>query len=1304
MPPSYAYGAAARPSRGRRATTLPARARGIGRVTLTLLTLILSQAPHAHPHDAPVSAPVQADIDRMATLRPGESIAGFRVAARFDGVDGRPAGMRFLHEPTGMPVDLLRFDSIPQAMIWVETPPNSDRGEPHTGEHLVLGKGRKARYAALLLDMSMGSSSASTHRDKTVYHFHTAGGRQSFLELTYRFLDALVHTDVTDEEIRREVAHLGVVADPETGQLELEEKGTVYLEMVSSFEKPGTIVWSEVRRRLYGPGHPLGLESGGRPEAIRTMRPEQMRAFFDHRYRPGETMGLILGLPPHFELDLFLSDLNGILRKVANGWGRPAGAAPDSAAPDSAALLSAATDSAALDSAATAAAPGTAGDPDWPSLADLPAPRPPAKPQIVRLPFPSANSTEPGPVVIGWAPFDRLSPQERFRLEVLWHIYSGDEASYVYQDLIDGTLRKVSAGIGDASGWINSMPGHCPMLWLSGVSPQAMTPEALAEVRRVLTERLAWIAGLAPGSAALATLHEKARTHLLAGRRFLIEQTEAPPRFGYRGTGDFWYRHLREIMRQPGFAKDLLQEEQRAALLRDLEQGNPWGPLIERLGLDSPPAVIVAAYPDLELPGRQAAEKQARLQARLADLLPQYETGEAQEALRRYQAEFDAQTQLLRRIEEGIGRPGFLNDPPLTLDDTIDSRIEPLTLTLADGRVHSVPICLNRFGRTTLIDAGLYFDAGRVTRDQWIYLAILPQIISDLGCWSPDTPEGAAREWISYADLRERLRRDVSQLNAAFSTAPRETGSRIELAVYGTGLGIEEGRAALAWMRRLLASAAELDSSALPRLRDLVTREIAMLKQLPLRSEEDWVDNPARAYREQSDPILLSATAQFTRLHHLQRLHWRLQPVPADDQLGPVAVWVNDTLAGWDRTRAGLYAALDSLAAGVARRAPPAARLAAMVSDHLRGELEDCPDETLETDFMRLAGEALGDLLVPPEQVLAGMRQTIQHLSSAGPTRAHLTAGTENMARLKAHLDVTVAGLMGSAATAAPAPEPAMGPATGSTAWNGPGPGLISANLRDRYPWIRSDAAPPPYAALVMESSRSAVFVNSARAVSYDRPYLARLVDVLAARVFGGAGAHGLFMQTWGAGLAYSNGVGANPRRGLVSYYAERCGNGVETLRFVGGLLDRAEETLSDDFYLDYALAGCFGDYRGGQTYLQRGRAMANDWADDLTPEKIRTFKEALLQLRRRWQEPNGDRGEDRLFSAGGLLPQVAGRLPHVIGPVVPGYGLPADAADGVVNFMIGPASQIDAFEDHLAAHEPEARIVRLYPRDFWLD
>lgn len=880
-----------------------------------------------------------------------------------------------------------------------------------------------------------------------------------------------------------------------------------------------------------------------------------------------------------------------------------------------------------------------------------------------------------------------------------------------------------------------SMPGNCPMLWLDGVSSEAATEDALARTRQVLTERLRWIASLAPGSPELEEFNDKIRTYLTSERRHLLEQIDAPPRFGYRGTGDFWYRHVVEIMREPGFAKDLLRNQRNEDLLRDMESGNLWADLIERLALDAPPVVMVAAYPDTSLPAALAAAKEERLTEDLAAVMRQYETADPQEALQIYQMEFDARTKELDLIEKEIGRPGFLNDPPLTLDETIESQVEPLILTSSTGAEHRVPVCLNRFARTSLVDLGLYFDMTGTDREHWIYLPILPEIVAELGCWASEV-DPASSEWISYVDLRERLQREVSGLEASFSTFPGEEGGRVELAIYGTGLGLEEGRAALSWAHTLLRSAARLDTIALPRLRDLVNRETANLKQLPLGSEEDWVDNPAHAYRYQRDPIYLSTTSMFTRLHHLQRLRWRLHEVPTDDVIGPLAVRINEILERWDGSRAGLIAELDVMDAelgGVGSH--PLSGTAAELVAYLRSELEIAPDDVLKEDFTRLAGQSLDDLLRPPEDVLADIRAIIGGLMRQGPSRAHLTGSSDSVDRLWPDLDITIARLtdieaigaqaasanetpalanesQGASAQTSPLENGNPGAAqntsargTGPSSLPASGPSLITRNLRDRYPDLQPDEdARPPHVALVFESSRSAVFLNTVQLMTYDQPHYSRLIDLMTARSFGGAGAHGLFMKTWGAGLAYSNGVGTSLRRGLVSYYAERCNDGVETLRFVGDVLAGADRTLDDDFFLDYALAGCFGDFRGGDTYLSRGRAMASDWADGITPDRIRTFKEALLDLRRRWQDPSEDRATGMIMREGGLLDQVADRLPEVVGPVVPGYGSPADERRGSVNMLIGPTTQIEDYEAHLSAHEPGARLLRIYPRDFWID
>jgi Zn-dependent M16 (insulinase) family peptidase len=107
--------------------------------------------------------------------------------------------------------------------------PVSDQGEPHTQEHLLVGKGTTGRAFAGLDTMWLSQSSAFTGQWRTNYVFNTPAGPAVFYRLLDAQLNALLNPDYTDEEIRREVRNFGVTENPDH-TLRLEEKGSVYNE------------------------------------------------------------------------------------------------------------------------------------------------------------------------------------------------------------------------------------------------------------------------------------------------------------------------------------------------------------------------------------------------------------------------------------------------------------------------------------------------------------------------------------------------------------------------------------------------------------------------------------------------------------------------------------------------------------------------------------------------------------------------------------------------------------------------------------------------------------------------------------------------------------------------------------------------------------------------------------------------------------------------------------------------------------------------------------------------------------------
>src|SRR5262249_33044432 len=250
----------------------------------------------------------------FATLAEGQTLEGFRTAAVYLNDADLPMGARFVHLKSGFTLDLLEIQSVPQAFMWTTTFPTSNMGEPHTQEHLLLGKGNKGRALASQEPMSLVNSSAFTMQWMTCFHFYTSAGPTVFYEHFERVLDALIHPDYTDEEIRREVRNLGVSTAPE-GSLLLEEKGTVYNEMTTSMDQPAYRLFRAAAVAAYGPKHSLAFSAGGLPEALRIIQPSDIRRFHAEHYFGGN-MGVIPALPKDIRPETALARIDAALDRV----------------------------------------------------------------------------------------------------------------------------------------------------------------------------------------------------------------------------------------------------------------------------------------------------------------------------------------------------------------------------------------------------------------------------------------------------------------------------------------------------------------------------------------------------------------------------------------------------------------------------------------------------------------------------------------------------------------------------------------------------------------------------------------------------------------------------------------------------------------------------------------------------------------------------------------------------------------------------------------------------------------------------
>ncbi|HZI18966.1 MAG TPA: hypothetical protein VEY09_10265 [Pyrinomonadaceae bacterium] len=1181
---------------------------------------------------APLKTMAQTDgPPTLDTLTEGRTIHGFRAEALYLNDADRPFGARLRHARTGFTLDYLGIQSVPQIFLWVNSFPTSDRGEPHTQEHLLLGKGNVGRAVSGLEDMSLVGSSAFTMQWRTAYHAHTAAGPEVFYNVFERQVESLLYPDYTDEEIRREVSHWGVKESPADKTLSLEEKGTVYQEMVSSYERPVSLLFRSINRLLYGPEHPLAYSAGGWPAAIREMRPEDIRKFHRDNYRLGN-MGMVASFPSEMPLADVARRLDQILTRLAAKAGEE--------------------------------------KTDFKTEADLPRPAPAPAGRIELVEYPHQNAQQPGWVLFAYPAARDLDAEGKTLLTLFLSNVAGDATTNLYKLFVDTKTRVTETGAKGVFAFLDDemVVGNPVYVGLTDVTPDQMTPDRIADIRRRIADEIRRIAALPGGSPELSEFNERLRNRVIQQRRALSKFVNSPPGFGFRQTDSGWMTHLQALNRARGFRKSvtLKAELQNVERLLDAKE-NVWRGLVARWGLADSVPYAVAAVPSSRLIAEGQREARERAAAELERVKERYKTADAQEAMRRFKADYEATTAELEKLEQQSGSMRFLERPPLTLDDQLDFRVE--------RAARNVPSVVSTFENMTSATAGLALRLDGVPDAQLVYLSALPALLTQTGVIKDGRP-------VSFEQMSEALRKEILSLNAYYSTNFR-TG-RAELVVRGAGNDTAEARRALEWMRLVLASPNWAPEN-LPRIRDLVDQSLGELRSRTQGPEETWVDDPANAYWRQDDSLLLATSSFLTRAHNVHRLRWLLKDAGEGTGRDAIAAFLL-RLADAPRAHQGLKREnfrnlvshmqggelkdryFNDLKGEFAGLPAGAKALAVEAAKDLEQILADIPDETLASDWSYLAGQMRADLLVPPARALADLDATRRSLLKAGGARLFLVASTDTQKALAPGLGE----LLGTLAEGAPA-KVARG-----------GGRMIEERVRERAGAGASER--PVFVGLVNPNTQGGVFLNSAPAAAYtDAGDREQILDYLASRLYAGGGAHGVFIRTWGAGLAYSNGFRGSPAMGRLSYYAERTPELPQTLRFV---IEELKKARPDPGLVEYAVAGAFSQFRSASPYEVRGEAMAADIADGLTPDVIRRFRQAVLDLR----------------NSPGLADELFRRMPSVYARVLPGFGTRArDVSEGVF-YVIGPEKQLEAYEAYLKTAEGrDARLFRVYPRDYWL-
>ena len=1143
-----------------------------------------------------------ADDVQLASLKKDDAVNGFRVAAVYLSDADQPMGARFVHRKSGFTFDLLQIESVPQGYTWVNSLPVSDQGEPHTQEHLLLGKGTKGRAFASLDTMWLSASTAFTQQWRTNYPFNTAGGPDVFFNLFGRQLEALLHPNYTDEEIRREVRNFGVTENPDH-TLRLEEKGSVYNEMTSSSGNPYRVLFRAADHLVYGKDHALAYNSGGEPSGIRTMKPEDIRTFHKNNYYLGN-MGTIAAFPKSVPVSQILTRVDQILDKVdPNGKAKQAM-----------------------------------------SLDDLPKPKASPAGAITYAEYPHRNDQQPSPMGVWWGADRKLDANEQVLAALFLDNIAGDPTTNLYKLFIDSKTRKMDIGAKQVFNSIDDIGGNPIYIVFTDVAPSNFTDERLAQIRTVVTDEIKRIAEMPANSPELKEFNDRIASRVTELRRDLTKFVNTPPGFGFRSGGSAWVDHLIELDKSGSFKRSVTLKPQIAFVQKLLaSKNNFWNDYLTKWHITDKTPYASAARSSPALLQREESERIARANAEAARLATQYGITDQQEAIKRYRAEYDSATNLIEEAAKKIAPPEFVKSPPMTLDDQLQYAAWPL-----EGNVQFVA---SKFDNMTSGMLGIALRLDSVPRQQLRYVSLLPALLTRVGVIENGKP-------VPYEEMSERLRKEILSLDSVFSTNPRT--ERVELVVRGQGIGESEVKRAIDWMDLVLYHP-DWRPENLSRIRDVVDQSLSTLRNTMQQSEESWVQNPANAYRMQRHPTFLAADSFLTRAHNALRLRWLLKdPAPGDaDALSAFFTQLADS--GKTLNRAGLKALLAKT---------PENSIAQEAVKDLDLALINIPDSSLSADFVYLVNALRDDLMTPSSQALAQLDAVRKQILNKNGARMYMVGSTALQSAVMPQVRSFESGLSG--APRDPARRTAAEVGRRSTE------PVVDSRLLQRDP----TATNPVYVGLLAPNMKGGVIITSVPSVHYsDASDREKQLDYLASRLHAGYGAHGIFLKTIGAGLAYSNGLRASVASGRMGYYAERTPELPQTVKFVVNELKTAPR---DPKLADYAVAQVFGEFRSAATYENRAEGIAADLADNQPPDQVRRFRQSILELRK---DPN----------LGNIL---FDRKDAVYGRFLPRYNVKAADVPGGVFFAIGPDKQLDAWSEYVAA---DAKLYKLYGRDFWM-
>jgi Zn-dependent M16 (insulinase) family peptidase len=760
----------------------------------------------------------------LSTLKRDQLVANFRVANLYTDSADKIVGAKFQDVRSGAPVYVFQIETAPQTFMWIDAPDNSNRGLPHSLEHLLAGKGTRGRYVSLLKDMRLSQTVAASPQGYNFYALASGTGMAGFFEQFHAWLDALYKPDFTDLEAEWEFYHFGISSDPATKRLI--EKGSVYDEMQTG--QGLYTYYFELNKRVFGANNPFAFYAGGVPDEMRHVTPEQIRRFHAEHYRLGPTTGFIFVIDPHENVARFLRHVAQEFREF---WRVDAGTSRLDPVPE---------------------------EPKYPI-------QPSVDTQVGLYPFPSSSEADRGEVRLAWKATKTDSQTDLKMLQLFFRALADGDKSLLYKSLVDSKTRAFDWGVTNVESKVfleNSPCFPVAFVGLSGIPGNRITVDTVEQLRTHIVSQIEEVSGYPDNSPVLAAFNHLVESYADAWRRSENVWVKSAPLFGSSDKTD-WKEHLNYLEIDPSFIRSLSEESVWRDVGERLKSGtNVWHGVIQRFHLLDVP-YATASVPSPQLFEQMEKQRQTRIEAKIKELTARFGVASEQEALSRFEEQEIAKTKEIGKIAAAVPRPHFTKHPPLTLDDGVQYH---------QLRLEGVPVIATYFERVPTLDVGLSFDLTTIPAKYYKYLPILPRSLDSLGLktWN---------EVIPYADLLASTGR--KDLSIGYEVNP--VSHREDLTIRASAMSPAEFREALALIQRMIKFS-DLNASNAERLRDLVDKRLWIDDAFNKRNDSTWFMNPSYAFRYQDDALYLALFSFFTRAHWDSRLKWLLhQPVSSEE-------------------------------------------------------------------------------------------------------------------------------------------------------------------------------------------------------------------------------------------------------------------------------------------------------------------------------------------------------------------------------------------------------------------------------------